>query len=506
MPSQMIKRILSAKVYEVAVETPIDAMPTLSRQLHNHILIKREDLQRGFSFKVRGAYNKIALLSQAQRDKGIIAASAGNHAQGVALSAHVHKCDATIVMPVTTPAIKVQSVKNLGGKWVTVVLQGDRFDEACAHAHDLAAQSGAVFVHPYDDPDVIAGQGTIGLEIIRQCAQAPDIIFVPVGGGGLIAGISTYVKYLHPDIKVIGVEAEDSACLTAALQAKRRVRLPSVGIFADGVAVAQIGKAPFELIRKYVDDCITVSNDEICAAIKHCFDDTRAIVEPAGALSLAGLVKYTQLNKCRKQILLAINSGANVNFDRLRYVSERYGIGQQTEGMFGITIPEAAGSLRSLCQTLNGYDITEFNYRHNEEVQAHVFVGIKLKGPRDRERITRKLAQQGYRMADLSGNELAKLHVCHMIGGCPCSDERIFRFEFPEREGILNEFLAVMRERWNISLFHYRQHGGTYANVLVGLQPLPGQHHAIDDFQTEWPYPCVEETDNAAYQMFLRAH
>lgn len=503
--SYMIKRILSAKVYDVAVETPIDTMDSLSRRLHNTVLIKREDLQRGFSFKVRGAHNKISLLSPSERTQGIIAASAGNHAQGVALSARVHKTEATIVMPVTTPAIKVQSVKALGERWVTVDLHGDRYDDACAHAHMLAKQSEAVFIHAYDDLDVIAGQGTIGLEILRQCAEPPHVVFVPVGGGGLIAGISTYIKYLQPEVKIIGVEAEDSACLKAALEAHERVRLPHVGIFADGVAVAQIGEAPFELIEHTVDDAITVSNDEICAAIKYCFDDTRAIVEPAGALSLAGLVKYVQREQCREHILLAINTGANVNFDRLRYVSERYGIGQQSEAMFGITIPEAPGSLRALCAALGSFDITEFNYRHNEHRQAHVFVGVKLNEPGDRERITQSLTKQGYELVDLSGNELAKLHICHMIGGCPTLDERIFRFEFPERAGILDEFLTVMRGRWNVSLFHYRQHGGTYANVLIGLQAIPGQDNDIKDFQEEWPYPCVEETDNKAYQMFLRS-
>ncbi|MFC1765425.1 threonine ammonia-lyase, biosynthetic [Planctomycetota bacterium] len=508
MPGPYIKRILSARVYDVAVETPIDEMPALSRELGNRVKTKREDLQPVFSFKLRGAYHKISCLSPTVRQRGVVAASAGNHAQGVALSSRALQTSATIVMPLTTPAIKVQSTKALGGKNIQVVLHGDRFDEACTLARTICNDTGATFIHPYDDPDVIAGQGTIGLEIMRQCTGPLDYVFVPVGGGGLLAGIGVYLKYVRPQTKIIAVEAQESACLKAALKAGRRVTLPHVGIFADGVAVAQIGKETFRLARKIVDDIVTVNNDEICAAIKKNFDDTRSIAEPAGALSLAGLIKYARRKKLRHQSMLAINSGANVNFDRLRYVSERYGIGQQTEALFAITIGESAGTLLLLCQALGSYDITEFNYRTHDPKVANIFVGLKLPhGGDDTRKIIQKLRKHGLKIQDLSGNKMAKLHVGHMIGGrLPAAQrERIFRFEFPERPGILQEFLTMMRSRWNISLFHYRQHGGTYANVLIGLQALPDQDHAIEDFLKEWPYPSWEETNNTACKLFLRS-
>jgi len=504
--SKYIKRILSAKVYDVARETPIDQLQFLSGQLGNQVLAKREDLQPIFSFKLRGAYNKIAHLSVAAKKRGVVAASAGNHAQGVALSAARLKTRATIVMPVTTPAIKIRSVKTLGGDWAKVILHGDRFDDACQHAIQLAKTSGATLVHPYDDPDVIAGQGTIGMEILRQIPGPLDAIFIPVGGGGLIAGIGTYIKYLRPDIRIIGVEAEESACLDAALTAGRRVTLPKPGIFADGVAVATMGKETFRLARHCVDEVVTVSNDEICAAVKLIFDDTRAIMEPAGALSLAGLIAYVKKNRMRGKTLLSINTGANVNFDRLRYVSERYGVGQQTEAMLGITIHERAGSLLSLCDALVGHDITEFSYRVHSTQRANVFVGVTLEqGVNGRKTLIRQLKQKGFDLIDLSGNELAKLHVLHMVGGrMPCSEkERIFRFEFPERKGILREFLTRMQQRWNITLFHYRQHGGAYANVLIGLQDIPDNPADIDEFLKQWEFPFLEETDNPAYQLFF---
>ncbi len=506
MPSSIIKRILSARVYDVAVETPIHDMPGLSATLGQQVMTKREDLQPIFSFKLRGAYHRISRLSPAQRQHGVVAASAGNHAQGVALSARVLKTTATIVMPVTTPAIKVRSTQAVGGKGTRVLLHGDRFEEACIRAREIGAETGATFIHPYDDRDVIAGQGTIGMEILRQCSVPPDRIFIPVGGGGLIAGIGAYIKYVQPRTKIIAVEAEESACLQAALKADKPVTLPHVGIFADGVAVARIGKLTFPIARDVVDEVITVSNDEICAAIKQNFDDTRSIAEPAGALSLAGLIKSCRKKNLRRQKLLAINSGANTNFDRLRYVSERYGLGQNTEAMFGITIPESAGTLLSLCKMLKGYDITEFNYRCQEEQDATVFVGLKpARGNEDYRQVLRKLRQRGLNIVDLSGNETAKLHVSHMIGGrLPRPhQERIFRFEFPERPGILQEFLTMMRQRWTISLFHYRQHGGTYANVLLGLRAVAGKEHHIEDFLQEWPYPSWEETDNTAYKLFL---
>ncbi len=508
MPSKYIKRILSAKVYDVARETPIDAMQSLSEQFGNQILTKREDLQPAFSFKLRGAYNKIAHLSASERKKGVVAASAGNHAQGVAISARHHKTRATIVMPVTTPAIKIRSVKTLGGDWTQVVIHGDRFDDACKHAIQLCEDRGATFVHPYDDPDVIAGQGTIGMEILRQISGPLDAVFIPVGGGGLIAGIGTYIKYLRPDVRIIGVEAEDSACLEAALAAGRRVTLPSIGIFADGVAVATIGKETFRLAKHCVDEVVTVSNDEICAAVKLIFDDTRSITEPAGALSLAGLIRHVKEKRIRHKTLLTINSGANVNFDRLRYVSERYGVGQQTEAMLGITIHERAGALLALCDALVGHDIIEFNYRYDNPNRANIFVGVTIEqGLNGRKALIQRLKKKGFDLVDLSGNELAKLHVLHMVGGrIPSADkERVFQFEFPERMGILREFLTRMQQRWNISLFHYRQHGGTYANVLIGLQDNPSNTTSIDDFLKEWEYPFIEETDNPAYRLFFRA-
>lgn len=506
MPAKTIKRILSAKVYDVARETPIDTLPFLSEQLGNQILAKREDLQPIYSFKLRGAYNKIAHLSAAKKKKGVVAASAGNHAQGVALSAHHQKIPATIVMPVTTPAIKIRAVRKIGGDWAKVILHGDRFDDACQHALEIAAASGATFVHPYDDLDVIAGQGTIGMEILRQIPGALDAIFVPVGGGGLIAGIGTYIKYLRPDIRIIGVEAEESACLEAALQAGRRVTLSRTGIFADGVAVATIGKETFRLARQCVDEVVTVSTDEISAAIKLIFDDTRAIMEPAGALSLAGLMTWVKKKRVRNKKLLTINSGANVNFDRLRYVSERYGVGQQTEAMLAITISEKAGTLLSLCDALVDHDITEFSYRYHDEAQANVFVGVTVeKGANGRKALIRQLKKEGFNLVDLSGNELAKLHVLHMVGGriSAAHKERVFRFEFPERKGILREFLLRMQQRWNISLFHYRQHGGAYANVLIGLQEIPGSRASIDAFLKKWEFPYCEETDNPAYRLFF---
>ena len=397
MSSKTIKRILSAKVYDVARETPIDQLQFLSGQLGNQVLAKREDLQPIFSFKLRGAYNKIAHLSVAAKKRGVVAASAGNHAQGVALSAARLKTRATIVMPVTTPAIKIRSVKTLGGDWAKVILHGDRFDDACQHAIQLAKSSGATLVHPYDDPDVIAGQGTIGMEILRQIPGPLDAIFIPVGGGGLIAGIGTYVKYLRPDIRIIGVEAEESACLDAALTAGRRVTLPKPGIFADGVAVATMGKETFRLARHCVDEVVTVSNDEICAAVKLIFDDTRAIMEPAGALSLAGLIRTIKKKRIRNKHLLTINSGANVNFDRLRYVSKRYGVGQQTEALLGITIDEQAGTLLSLCDALVGHDITEFSYRYHNSQRANVFVGVTLEqGANGRKTFVQQLKKKGF--------------------------------------------------------------------------------------------------------------
>ncbi len=507
MPATYIKKILEATVYDVAHETPIQKMDSMSTALGNTVLVKREDLQPVHSFKLRGAYNKISNLPTAQRKHGVVAASAGNHAQGIAMAAHKLGVKATIIMPVTTPAIKVRAVKALGGKYVRVELHGDRFDEANRHAQELAQQHSAVLIPPYDDPDVIAGQGTIGMEILRQWSGPLHAIFVPVGGGGLIAGIAAYIKYLRPEIKIIGVEAEDSACLQAALKAGRRVELKKTGIFADGVAVAKIGKEPFRIARICVDEVVTVSSDEICAAIKDLFDDTRSIAEPAGALSLAGLKKLAQSRRWKNKVLLNIASGANVDFDRLRYVSERYQVGQRTEALLAVTIPEAPGSLMVLCDILDGHNLTEFNYRGCAGIPAKVFVGIQIPGgTKERRLLIRTLRDKGYPVVDLSGNELAKMHVCHMVGGPATrkTEERIFSFEFPERSGILREFLSVLRGRWNISLFHYRSHGGTYAHVLVGLQTIPGNPYRMADFLKELDYPYVDETNNPAYRIFLK--
>lgn len=509
MQANIIKRILSAPVYDVAIESPVDSMPLLSKRLGCHVQVKREDLQPVFSFKLRGAYTKMARLPDALKKRGVVAASAGNHAQGVALAACKLQVCATIFMPVTTPDIKVNAVRRIGGRYVHLILKGDRFDDACKAAVDMAERDGLTFVHPYDDADIIAGQGTIGMEIIQHLGRGLDAVFVPVGGGGLIAGVATYIKYVHPDIRVIGVEADDSACLQAALKAGRRVKLAKTGIFADGVSVAQVGKLPFELAREYVDDVVTVTTDEICAAIKTLFDDTRSISEPAGALAIAGLVKYAQARSVKGKSLLAIASGANMNFDRLRYVSERYAVGEGTEVLLGVTIPERPGSLLELCECTRGYDITELNHRYTSLVSTHVFMGVRLnRGKLDRDELIKRLRRQGYAIQDMSGNTLAKHHVCHMIGGRRTdASEEIYRFELPERPGILAEFLASMRKRWNLSLFQYRQHGGCYANVLVGLQTIQADAKAsqreLKAFINELGYPCVRETDNPVYRMFL---
>ena len=507
----IIKRILSAPVYDVAIDSPVDPMPLLGKRLGCAVRVKREDLQPIFSFKLRGAYTKMSRLSAKGHTRGVVAASAGNHAQGVALAASKLHLMATIFMPVTTPEIKVRAVRRIGGRYVQLVLEGDRFDDACKAALAMAEQEELDFIHPYDDADIIAGQGTIGMEILQHEGRDLDAVFVPVGGGGLIAGVATYIKYVNPNIRIIGVEADDSACLQAALAAGRRVTLPKTGIFADGVSVAQVGKVPFSLCRKYVDEVVTVTTDEICAAIKTLFDDTRSVSEPAGALALAGLIKYTHAQRWKGKTLLTIASGANVNFDRLRFVSERYAVGEGSEVLLGVTIPERPGSLLELCECTRGYDITELNHRFTSADRAHVFVGIRLKhGKQDREDLLRRLRRQGYTIEDLSGNTLAKLHVCHMIGGRRTgASEEIYRFEFPERPGILLDFLTRMRNRWNLSLFQYRQHGGCYANVLVGLQSAgtdtAASHRELRHFVKELGYPCVRETDNPVYRMFLGA-
>lgn len=503
MPSKYIKQILEARVYDVVEQTSVDTARFLSQRLKNRVLLKREDLQPVFSFKLRGAYNHMVNLSADKLSRGVIAASAGNHAQGVAFSAQKLGVQAIIVMPETTPDTKVRSVKSYGAQ---AILHGDTFDEACTYAWALAEEKGYSFIHPYDDPDVIAGQGTIGMEILRQVPGALDVIFVPVGGGGLIAGISAFVKYLRPEVKVIGVEAEDSACFAAALEKHRRVVLPEVGLFADGVAVAQIGKETYRVARQCVDEVITVNTDEICAGIKDIFDDTRAITEPAGALALAGLKKYVEREKITEQTLVAINSGANTNFDRLRHISERAELGEHREAILAVSIPERPGSFRQFCKALGRSSISEFNYRYADTEEAQVFVGVQMQSTSESEQLITKLAEQHYVAVDLSDNEMAKLHIRHMVGGRGQSkqNELLYRVEFPERPGALMAFLIKLGECWNIGLFHYRNHGAAYGRVLVGFQADKSEEKAINKVLTEIGYRYYSETDNLAYQLFLK--
>lgn len=503
MLNQYIKRILGARVYDVAVETPLEVAPALTRRLNNQVWLKREDLQPVFSFKLRGAYNKMALLSDNERSQGVIAASAGNHAQGVALSAQRLGLRALIVMPKTTPEIKVEAVESMGAN---TVLYGNTYDDAYQHARDLAEEREMTFVHPYDDPDVIAGQGTIAMEIMRQHPGVVDAIFVPVGGGGLIAGMAAYIKYLSPDIKIIGVEPEDAPCLHHALEAGERVVLEQVGIFADGVAVRQVGEEPFKIAREYVDEVILVSTDEICAAIKDIFEDTRSITEPAGALAVAGLKKYIAREECEGKQLVAIDSGANINFDRLRHVAERAELGEQREGLLAVTIPERPGSFRHFCETLGQRSITEFNYRYSDQNIAHVFVGVQMSsGSAGKDRLIEILRESDYPVVDMSDNEMAKLHVRYMVGGrAQVENERLIRFEFPERPGALLRFLNHIGQHWNISLFHYRNHGAAYGRVLAGIQVPEEDNDAFNAFLDRVGYRWWEETDNPIYRLFLR--
>jgi len=502
MPKSYVKRILDARIYDLAVETPIDEAPILSTRIDNRVLLKREDLQPVFSFKLRGAYNKMRQLSDKERAAGVIAASAGNHAQGLAMAAKKLGVKATIVMPRTTPQIKVDGVRARGAK---VILQGDTYDGAAQHAKKLVAEKGLVYIHPFDDPDVIAGQGTVAVEILRQHPGPLNAIFVPVGGGGLCAGIVAYVKYVRPEIKVIAVESEDAACLAAAMAKGRRVTLKEVGLFADGTAVAQIGKETFRILRDTIDGVITVSTDEICAAIKDIFDDTRSICEPAGALGLAGLKKYVQQSGCSGETLLAIDSGANMNFDRLRYISERTEIGEKREAVLAVTIPEKPGSFKRFCQALSQRMVSEFNYRYADAGDAHIFVGIQVTSDADRQALVDDLLAKDYAVVDMTDNEIAKLHIRYMVGGrAPeIADEVVYRFEFPERPGALSNFLGKLGGRWNISMFHYRNHGSAYGRVLVGLQVPVGERRDVGAFLDALVYPHQEETQNDAYRFFL---
>ncbi|MGB2001787.1 MAG: threonine ammonia-lyase, biosynthetic [Porticoccaceae bacterium] len=502
MPQKYVKKILDARIYDLAIETPIDAAPLLSHRLNNQVLLKREDLQPVFSFKLRGAYNKLRHLSDEQLAAGVIAASAGNHAQGLALAAKKMGVKATIVMPQTTPQIKVDAVRARGAK---VVLIGDSYDAAAAHANKLVEEQGLTYIHPFDDPDIIAGQGTIGMEILRQIPGDLDAIFIAVGGGGLCAGVAAYVKNLRPDIKIIAVESDDAACLDAAMKAGRRVRLKEVGIFADGTAVAQIGKETFRLLKDLVDEVITVSTDEICAAIKDVYNDTRAICEPSGALGTAGLKKYVETHGVEGQTLVAIQCGANIDFDRLRYISERTETGEKREAVLAVTIDEKPGSFEKFCKALRRRNISEFNYRYNDAQQAQIFVGMKVTSDDDRLQLVQELAAKGYAVTDMTDNEMAKLHIRHMVGGHAPQvvDEQVFRFEFPERPGALLNFLVQLGGRFNISMFHYRNHGSAFGRVLVGLQASKKDAREVKQFLDNLGYHYTDETDNEAYRFFL---
>ncbi|HEX5786689.1 MAG TPA: threonine ammonia-lyase, biosynthetic [Woeseiaceae bacterium] len=497
------QRIDDARVYDVAIESPLEEATNLSRRLHNRVLMKREDLQPIFSFKLRGAYNKIAALPDAAVAAGVICSSAGNHAQGVALAARRRGVRAVIVMPVTTPRIKVEAVRALGGE---VVLHGDAYDDAYAHARDIEAREGLAFIHPFDDPDVIAGQGTIGREILRQAVGPIDAIFVPIGGGGLIAGIAAYVKAVAPQVRIVGVEPDDSAAMQASIAAGHPVTLSHVGIFADGVAVRRVGDESFRLCRRHVDEFMTVDTDQTCAAIRDIFEDTRSIVEPAGGLAVAGAKKYVEEHGWRDRTIVTISCGANVNFDRLRHIAERAAVGEQQEMLLAAEIPETPGSFRRFCRALGRRGITEFNYRYSDNQKAHIFVGVQLTGGApERRAILADLSAADYPVVDLSNNEMAKLHVRHMVGGRAqrVANERLFRFEFPERPGALLDFLDAIGTDWNISLFHYRNHGSDYGRVLAGIDVAPEETAELEAHLAVLGYAHFEESDNPAYAMFL---
>jgi threonine dehydratase len=507
MADDYLERILRARVYDIAVETPLERASLLSKRLGMPLLLKREDEQPTFSFKVRGAYNRMCRLDAAERAAGVVAASAGNHAQGVALAARRLGTTACIVMPATTPAIKVDAVAALGA---TVVLHGDTYDEAEARAREVQRQEGRVFVHPYDDPEVIAGQGTVGVELARQHPDPVRAVFVPVGGGGLIAGIGAFLKRLRPEIRLIGVEPDDAASMTASLAAGRLVELESVGVFADGVAVKKVGAETFRLCRTFVDEMVTVGTDAICAAIKDVFEDTRTIMEPAGALSVAGAkawaaVSQAAVGEAADGSLIAVTTGANMNFDRLRHVSERAEIGEEREAIYAVTIPEKPGALKAFCACVGTHSITEFNYRYRGPERARVFLGLTVAGRVEAAEMAERFRAAGFETTDLSDDETAKLHVRHMVGGAPeaLSDEVLYRFEFPERPGALRRFLDRMSESWNISLFHYRNHGTDAGRVLIGMQVPARDRSELDRFLSDLGYSYRDETENPSYRLFL---
>jgi threonine dehydratase len=503
MLTEYVEKILKARVYDVAIESPLEQMPRLSRRMGNTFWLKREDLQPIFSFKLRGAYNRMCHLSDEERLNGVVAASAGNHAQGVGLSAQKLGVSALIVMPTTTPPIKVQAVRAFGAE---VVLFGDSYDEAYEKAAAIATEQGRTFIHPYDDPEVIAGQGTVAMEIIRQHNDPFDAVFIPVGGGGLIAGMAAYIKTFWPEVKVIGVEPVDAASLHDALKADERIILDQVGLFADGTAVKQVGVENFRIARETVDEVILVDSDEICAAVMDIFNDTRSIAEPSGALAVAGAKKYIERENITDQQFAVINSGANVNFDRLRHIAERAELGEKREVLFAATVDEQPGSFQQFCQALAGRSVTEFNYRYADDSSAQVFVGLQTEGgAAERAALFTSLEQAGYAVVDFTDNETAKLHVRYMVGGHAkhVEDERLYRFEFPERPGALLRFLTRMGQRWNISLFHYRNHGAAYGRVLVGVQVVDGERDEFQGFLKALGYVFCDETDNPAYQLFL---
>lgn len=505
-----LKKILTSQVYDVAIESPLDVAPGLSRKTGNTVLLKREDLQRVFSFKLRGAYNKMAHLSEEQRNRGVICASAGNHAQGTALSAKRMGCKAVIAMPMTTPPVKVDAVKMHGGSNVEIVLHGESFSDTYEHAVKLMEERGLTFIHPFDDPDVIAGQGTIGMEILRQHAAPIHAVFVPVGGGGLIAGIAAYVKLVRPEIKVIGVETVDSCAMKQSLDAGRRINLPDVGLFSDGTAVKLVGEETFRLCQQYVDEIVLVDTDDVCAAIKDVFLDTRSILEPAGALSVAGVKAYIERETkagrpVKGEAVVAVTSGANMNFDRLRFVAERADVGEDKEAVLAVTIPEERGSFRRFCELLGQRHVTEFNYRISDEHEAHVFVGIEVQDREETAAIIQAFEGRGYRTFDLTDDELGKMHLRYMVGGKSpyAGNEQLFRFIFPERPGALRKFLASMAPNWNISLFNYRNHGADYGRVLVGIQVPDAEMASFNKFLATLGYPYWNETGNPVYKLFL---
>ncbi len=498
-----VRLIDAAKVYDVAIETPLELAGNLSKRFNNRILMKREDLQPVFSFKLRGAYNKLTNLSRAELHAGVICSSAGNHAQGVALAARKKNVRAVIVMPITTPTIKVDAVRALGGE---VVLHGDTYDDAYTRASELANTEGLTFIHPFDDPAVIAGQGTIGRELSKQLQEDVQAVFVPIGGGGLIAGIAAYLKHERPATRIIGVEPEDTAAMKNSFDAGKIVRLGHVGIFADGVAVRRVGDETYRLCRELVDEIVLVDTDEICAAIRDIFDDTRSIVEPAGALGVAGVKKYIVDNAVENESFVVINSGANMNFDRLRHVAERAAVGEQREMLIGVEIPEEPGSFRKFCEAIGRRSITEFNYRYSDSRNAHIFVGVELRhGAREHAELIESIKTLGYPIVDLSENEMAILHVRHMVGGSAVKieNERIFRFEFPERPGALLDFLNAIGTNWNISLFHYRNHGSDYGRILAGIQVPDEESAELEAHLDDLGYAYSEESGNPAYAMFL---